>query len=82
MRFTDTNGHVIYVKTTKSGTFSVLLPEGRYQVVAGLNPPYHWPMGSCTALGGDGVHWDRSAHVYYLIVSKEKRMTIYPGCTA
>jgi hypothetical protein len=82
VRLTDAYGHRIYVKTAKSGTFSVRVPAGRYRVVAGLNPPYHWPMGSCTGLLGDGVHFDRSKHVNYLTVGKKKRITIYVGCVA
>jgi hypothetical protein len=82
VRLTNAHGHRIYVKTTKSGAFSVRVPAGRYRVVAGVNPPYHWPMGSCTELSGDGVHFDRSKHVSYLTVGHEKRMTIYPGCIA
>jgi len=82
VRLTDAHGHSIYVKTTKSGAFSVRVPAGRYRVVAGLNPPYHWPMRSCTGLSGAGVHFDWSRHVNYLTVGKERRMTIYVGCTA
>jgi hypothetical protein len=86
VRLTDANGHRIFVTTTRFGTFSVRVPDGRYRVVAGLNPPYNWPMGSCdsgtTGLSGDGVHFDRSKHVNYLTVNHERKMTIYVGCTA
>ena len=80
VRLTSVGGHRIYVKTTKSGRFSVRLSEGRYRVVGGLNRPSSWSMGSCRGLSGDGVRFDRSKHVSYLTVGKENRMTVYVGC--
>lgn len=83
VRLTNAYGHHIDVKTSKSGTFLVRVPAGRYRVVAGLNRPYDWPMGSCTGLRGTGVHFVRGKHkYYYLTVGNEKRLHIYVGCIA
>jgi hypothetical protein len=83
VRLTNAHGHRIDVKTNKSGKFSVRVPAGRYRVVAGLNHPYDWPMGSCTGLRGTDVHFVRGKHkCYYLAVGNEKRLHIYVGCIA
>jgi hypothetical protein len=46
VRLLGAHGH-IDVKVGKSGRFAARVPVGRYQVEAGLNRPYDWPIGSC-----------------------------------
>src|ERR1700722_6564753 len=48
VRLIGAHGGRIDVNVGRSGRFSVRVPAGRYEVIAGLKHPFDWPMGSCS----------------------------------
>lgn len=82
VRFTSVDGgRRTSVHTDKAGRFSVRLRAGRYRVVGGLDRPFHWPMGSCATVDGEGVTFDHRERAYYLTVKAHARH-IYVECVA
>ena len=50
--------------------------------MAGLTRPYDWPMGSCTRLSGDGVHFDRKKDSSFLVVAAGQSRHVLVACQA
>ncbi len=58
------------------------VPAGRYEIVAGLERPYDWPMGSCRGLSGPGARFDRKADSFYAVVGRNQELHVVVVCQA
>jgi hypothetical protein len=81
VRFTGAQGQRIDVSVGKTGKFSARIPTGRYTVMAGLNRPMDWRMGSCVALSHTG-HDDRGNRLVDIIVGKDRALHVRVACLA
>ncbi len=82
VRLISAHGYRIDADVGKSGKFSVRVPTGRYEIIAGLKRPYDWPMGSCSGLSEPGGHRDRKTDSSYVVVSKSQKLHVVVGCLA
>lgn len=76
VRLLGSTGRRISIEVGKSGKFDESVPAGLYRVIAGLNPPMLWPMGSCRALGSKG----RQDGIVF--VGKDLTVQVRVGCLA
>jgi hypothetical protein len=82
VRLIGAEGTRIDLTAAESGHFSGQVPAGRYDVIAGLKPPYHWPMGSCTGVDSRDARFSRTAHHYYIVVQLGQTVHMDVGCIA
>jgi hypothetical protein len=76
VRLLGSTGRRISIEVGKSGKFNERVPAGLYRIIAGLNPPKLWPMGSCRALSSKG----RQDGI--VIVGKDLTVQVRVGCLA
>jgi hypothetical protein len=85
VRLLGRDGNLINIDVGKSGKFSERVPAGRYRVMAGLDHPLDWPMGSCDALsfmGIDGRQHYETGRVHDVVVGKGQTLHVDVGCVA